>query len=408
VLAGNVALAKSTAGTVVLSAMNTYTGLTAVSSGMLVYGTNNAISTGDVTVSGGTLSLGSFSDSVGAVTLISGAILSYGGTLTSTNGFTVQSGTASIVLAGNVGLTKTTSGTVVLSGVNAYTGLTTVSTGTLAYGINNAISTGGVTISGGTLSVSGYSDLVGAVTLASGAIAGGTLTSTSGFAVQSGSASAVLAGGVGLTKATANTVVLSGVNVYAGLTTVNAGVLELAASAQGPVLGVGGSDIKAGKIVFDYSGSSPAATIQSLLAASRASGWTSGQFRSSTADASHALGWADDGLGKVTVAYALYGDTNLDGAVNGTDLNVVLSYYNTSGATWGKGDVNYDGVVNGTDLNAVLSNYNQSIGMTAGDVAVPEPGTLALLVMGAVGVMAGSAWRRQRGRSARRAERPST
>ena len=55
---------------------------------------------------------------------------------------------------------------------------------------------------------------------------------------------------------------------------------------------------------------------------------------------------------------ALPGDANLDGSVDGTDLNTVLSNYGvTSGPTWAMGDFNGDGAVDGTDLNIVLSNY---------------------------------------------------
>ena len=59
---------------------------------------------------------------------------------------------------------------------------------------------------------------------------------------------------------------------------------------------------------------------------------------------------------KVTVA--LPGDANMDGMVNGADLNIVLSNYNMAG-DWSKGDFNGDGIVNGADLNIVLSRYNQ-------------------------------------------------
>ena len=72
-----------------------------------------------------------------------------------------------------------------------------------------------------------------------------------------------------------------------------------------------------------------------------------------------------------TVAYNLPGDANLDGTVNGADLNIVLSYYNQTGMDWAHGDFNGDGVVNGADLNTVLSNYNQSIGLSACDVTAP-------------------------------------
>jgi len=43
-------------------------------------------------------------------------------------------------------------------------------------------------------------------------------------------------------------------------------------------------------------------------------------------------------------------DINCDGAVNGTDLTIVLSSWGTSGS----GDINGDGVVNGTDLTVLL------------------------------------------------------
>ena len=54
-----------------------------------------------------------------------------------------------------------------------------------------------------------------------------------------------------------------------------------------------------------------------------------------------------------------YGDANLDGLVDGTDFNAVLSSYgDQSGDTsWATGDFNYDGAVSGYEFNVVLSNY---------------------------------------------------
>ena len=46
----------------------------------------------------------------------------------------------------------------------------------------------------------------------------------------------------------------------------------------------------------------------------------------------------------------LPGDANGDGFVDGADLDIVLSNYNRTGATWAQGDFNGDGVVNGQDL----------------------------------------------------------
>jgi hypothetical protein len=73
----------------------------------------------------------------------------------------------------------------------------------------------------------------------------------------------------------------------------------------------------------------------------------------------------------------------------------VLSNYNRSGMDWAHGDFNGDGTVNGVDLNIVLSHYNQSLGLDAGGLAVPEPGALAALAVGVIGLL-GYVWRRKR------------
>lgn len=98
------------------------------------------------------------------------------------------------------------------------------------------------------------------------------------------------------------------------------------------------------------------------------------------------------------------GDANLDGFVDGTDLNTVLSNYNATGMDWAHGDFNADGSVNGTDLNTLLSYYNQNNGIygiygtgTGGisvSMAVPEPACLALLASGLLSLLF-CGWRRR-------------
>jgi hypothetical protein len=88
------------------------------------------------------------------------------------------------------------------------------------------------------------------------------------------------------------------------------------------------------------------------------------------------------------------GDANRDAAVNGADLNIVLSNYNLTSRSWIQGDFTGDGTVNGADLNVVLSNYNQTFHL---DAAVPEPATLGMAVLGAMVVLAWRPWRRRRG-----------
>ena len=105
----------------------------------------------------------------------------------------------------------------------------------------------------------------------------------------------------------------------------------------------------------------------------------------------------------------LPGDANMDGTVNGADLNIVLSNFNETGMTWAQGDFTGDGTVNGADLNIVLSNFNQTLGVGA---AVPEPAAIALFAVGAGGLLC-FVWRRRvrlvkqpdRGRNVRSAGR---
>jgi len=76
-------------------------------------------------------------------------------TLGASGAFDVAAGTLSIsAVIGETGgaraVNKTGAGTLILSGANSYTGLTTISAGTLLYGASNVIGTGGVTVNGAT------------------------------------------------------------------------------------------------------------------------------------------------------------------------------------------------------------------------------------------------------------------
>jgi hypothetical protein len=144
-----------------------------------------------------------------------------------------------------------------------------------------------------------------------------------------------------------------------------------------------------------------------------AGAWDVGQIRSSTVVAEgHTLGWKDDTTNKqVIVMDTLPGDSNLDGATNLLDLSIVLAHYNTTGDTWNTGDVNYDGKTNLLDLSIVLAHYNQTLPAQVsgganldaaaiqalnadGITVVPEPGTIALLAAGLLGLLA-YAWKKR-------------
>ncbi len=214
--------------------------------------------------------------------------------------------------------------------------------------------------------------------------------------VKDGSASAVLA----VSKVGAGILTLSGANTYTGLTTVEGGKLVLQAGAKTPVLSNAGVDVKFGKLVLDYtdSGTSPTAVDTAMKASYAGGAWAGGQFQSSTATTANTLGWKADTVNKlITVEYTLYGDANVDGSVNLSDLGFLGDNYGlTTGATWAMGDFNYDGRVNLSDLGFLGDQYGGHVAgfVTAGPVgrAAPEPGTLVLLLGGAMCLLV-FAWR---------------
>ena len=131
-------LTKDGNGTVTLNVPCTFTGTTTVNAGNLVYGANNILATGNVTISGGTLNMGTFSDEVGTILITSGSIIGTG-VLSSTSDFEFRAGTVSINLGGNVGLIKSTTGTVTLTGANTFTGQVWIQNGTLAVSSINSV-----------------------------------------------------------------------------------------------------------------------------------------------------------------------------------------------------------------------------------------------------------------------------
>ena len=189
-------LIKSGAGTLTLSAANTYNGTTTVSQGTLSTDAANRIwdSSAITVASGATFLLGG-NETVGSIAgagnySIAGFTLTVGGDNTST------------AVSGNItgasgALTKIGAGTLTLSGANTYTGNTTVTLGTLALGANNVISdSSNLIINGGTFDISTYSDTVGVITMTNGSLIGtsGVLTG-SAYNITGGTVTAQLGGG---------------------------------------------------------------------------------------------------------------------------------------------------------------------------------------------------------------------
>ncbi len=109
--------------------------------------------------------------------------------------------------------------------------------------------------------------------------------------------------------------------------------------------------------------------------------------------------------GDILVKYTYYGDTNLDGAVDGSDYSKIDAGF-TSGGTltgWANGDFNYDGKIDGSDYTLIDNAFNtqgatlgsnpaaliaSSTAQFSGGSAVPEPTTLGMLGLGAIGLIA--------------------
>lgn len=366
-------LTKWDAGTLTISAVAVTTGLVRVNGGTLKYGIADALATPAVTIAGGSWDLGGFSEGgttlIGAVTLIDGSIVNTGGaaTIASSATYTVENGTISAVLAGGaIAFNKNTGGTVTLSAANTFTGLTTINAGILSWGINDALSSGSLTITGGFADLTTRTDTVATVTLTSGGITSSTgiLTGTS-YAFASGTVSAILAGAVNLSKTTAGTVTMSGTNTYSGTTTITAGTLRSTSSAGlGDGSGTntlifGGGTLQAGGDISSPSGRSITLTTTPTVD-------TNGYTVTFAGTIGSAAGLTKNGTGTLTIS----GATTLGGAlaVNNGTLSQGSSLNMTSGAVtvassgvWsnvGTGAVTLSGTV--TNSGTITLNSNNS------------------------------------------------
>jgi autotransporter-associated beta strand protein len=213
---------------------------------------------GSVTVNSGTFDFNGTNEGFNQLAGSGGTILNNGASASTMTILSGGSNYSGIIADGTNTMALLMSGanTQTLSGNNTYTGGTTVSNGTLAYGISNALASGAVTVNGGTLDIGTFSDTVGAVTLSSGTIAGttGVLTGTS-YALQGGTVTGNL--GAGTTTVATGTTTLNGTAGSLALN-VNSGTLTLGASdrlANSAAVTVAGGILNTGTALTDTVGS---------------------------------------------------------------------------------------------------------------------------------------------------------
>ena len=271
----------ASAGTLVLSGTNTYTGKTSIltSGATLRFANQNSLynntdtswtaanlnvksgatlafnvgGSGEFTTGNVTTLLTNLSASTGAGNgMESGSILAFdttnatGGTFTIADTITNTTGAG----GGARGLTKLGTNALILSGPNTFTGTTTVSGGTLqagiasvagvsgAFGLNNTVTLANT--AGVTLALNGFETRIGALT--GGGTTGGNVT-LGGATLTIGTSNSnnvnfagVISGDGNLVKTGTGVNTLSGNNTYNGTTTVSQGVLDFA----GGTLGFGG------------------------------------------------------------------------------------------------------------------------------------------------------------------------
>jgi autotransporter-associated beta strand protein len=215
-ISGAGSLTKLGAGTVILTASNSYGGGTLLNAGALAAGNAFAFGTGSITLTNSTvLNLSNFS--IANLIINNGGILTNVGTV---SGAELNGGTTTLSASNSTVAEVSGTATVNVSGNN--TTITNVLGGTVSVaGTNTTLQS----VSSGTVNVAGTNTTVQNLT-------GGTVNVTNGTTVnvQSGSTAGSIAGGGGLVKSGANTLTLSGANTFSGGTVLLDGTLAVASA----------------------------------------------------------------------------------------------------------------------------------------------------------------------------------
>ncbi|MFZ5781135.1 MAG: autotransporter-associated beta strand repeat-containing protein [Pseudomonadota bacterium] len=374
-------LTKAGAGTLTLSAANSYTGGTVVSGGTLLLsglGTLGA-SSGSTTVTGGVLDLGGTTQTQNGGVIVTGGTIQ-NGTFSSSATFEVESGTVNIGLSGSGGLVKNGAGTVVLSAANNYTGGTIINEG--AVSVSNDSNLGaagsGIMLGGGALLTTSSFTTTRPVTLNAG---GGALETAPGTTLTlAGSVS----GAGGLTKTGNGALVLQEASSFTGSTTIGGGVLAL--SGNGSLAQSSGVNLAAAGATLDISASTGNQTIQDLAGATGSAIALGGNTLATGTSNSTTFGGSIDGTGGLVKqgsgTLVLTGTSTYTGptAVNAGGLVVNGSVAST--VTLDSGTVlGGSGTIGGLVANTAVLAPGNSIGtLTVNGNAVQNGGTYVVEV----------------------------
>ncbi|MGC3963066.1 MAG: autotransporter-associated beta strand repeat-containing protein [Rhodocyclaceae bacterium] len=222
-------------GVLVLSGDNTYTGGTTLNGGTLSISkdANLGNASGALTFNGGVLeTTGSLQlqrtvelNAAANVTTASGTTLTASGPISGV-GQLIKNGSGMMIADGvlsNKGGVVVNDGTLALSGQNTYTGNTIVNGGRVAVSSDAALgnAANSVVLNGGDLTVTASMQTLRGIVLGAG---NGSITTATGVTFNAGGS---VTGTGGLIKNGSGTLVMSGVNSYAGDTVINGGVVKV-------------------------------------------------------------------------------------------------------------------------------------------------------------------------------------
>jgi fibronectin-binding autotransporter adhesin len=399
-------------GSSLLSTIDVKAGILQLSEGGVLGNANTSItleSGGSISLNNQTLTVGNLIGSAnGTVALGSGTLTVISSSAGSTFPGTIN-GTGSLAKAG--------SGTLTLTGNDTATGSTTVSNGALTISSTATIASNAIAVApAATFNLNGTLISIPSIT-ANGTVnfgpntGSGILSRTVG-PITLGSTQGIGNGQVNVASAsphTNRTLLLASALTFSGTTNAWAGQLDLSNNdmiVHNGYLPYIVNQIKSGYNLGTWTGqgitSSTATTDTTNLTAV-------GVLQNDIGGGTPLYGFGGslglfDGYNAiptdVLIKYTYFGDANLDGKVDGSDYSLIDNGYINRLTGWYNGDFNYDGVVDGSDYTLIdntfntqgqnLSNTTQIANPTAeldATSAVPEPGSIALLGVGAVALL---------------------